>query len=178
MSDLTDKWVSAYKQAAMSCASFTQLEMQYKHCFDQFPTMNPNNPCYNNLSTTDQHEKTCCALTDLHDCLYKVMLQDGINEEEAIEHAYLLTKMWSLNDPARCEKKLTKSSNPCLIHYSRTLYWVAIAVSASLIFGTPLTYLLVKYGLRWYCCGQRPNLSGFSRLRQAFLSRVDEGAAS
>lgn len=157
MSEMVDKWITTYKNTmiqAMQCKEGLSTG-QYRSCFENYPSMNPNSSQY--ITIDDSYVGACCDIEQLRYCLKKVLVEDGSSENQAEELSYLLTKLWSSNDAAKC-KKLGRSSNPCLIHYNRTTIYVGIAIFASLVFGTPLTYLLVKYGLRWYCCGRGPNL--------------------
>lgn len=154
--ELTAKWTEIYKQAAYSALNVTPYDLELKKCVDRHPIVDTDNVEYQIADGSSS--EPCCHMISLEDCLYDAMIQFNLSERSAKAHSRSFTLLWSSNNYDKCDNLLTRHCATCLIYLNKAVIISIATITSCAVLGIPLTILVIKYGWRWYCFGQRPQV--------------------
>lgn len=169
--DMTAKWTEAYRNAVMSALNISSVDLELKKCVDQYPILDTDNDAYQKADGTS--DEPCCHMLSLEECLLSTMLRYNVSEQSAKTHSVIFTQLWSGNDFSRCDSLLTRHCATCLIYLNKTVIISIATITSLTVLGIPLTLLLIKYGWRWYCFGERPHVPSAV---QSLINNVSEAS--
>lgn len=169
--DMTAKLTESLKQSLYSALKVTPYELELKKCVDQYPVVDTDNAAYQKADGSSN--EPCCHMISLENCLYNKMIYFNLSEDSAKAYSHILTSVWSANDYDKCDRLLTRHCATCLIYLNKAVIISIATVTSCTVLGIPLTILLIKYGWRWYCFGQRPQVPSAV---QSLINNVSEAS--